>query len=382
MLKFSLVDHFENVQQNITQNFNEYTLNYPCQDSSSCTYYQSTFHLGIYKLELYGASSGIRNENYISLPHNPKDRTKCISQEYTKMYGGNIKECKNIGSIAGAGGYTSGILKINKKAELFFAIGGQGQLSFNDKTANNYEDENRPKGGFNGGGKGLNYYLPSNPSECGSSGGGGATDMRIEVNDLFHRVIVAGGGGGSDNQDDNSQVEDDGSGGSGGGLSAQGYWDAGIYIDQYVADQSHGFSFGNGEAAQQYHSLSSEGNTQTDNDHPTWSDRAGAGGGWYGGFASHRGTAGAGGGSSFALTKNSEIPSHEIQVYDEYYEKLEKDYYAFDINSEYLIESAVFVQGIWYGNGKIKITILRSYSCLNKTRLINYLFTFILTIII
>ena len=108
----------ENVQQNITQNFNEYTLNYPCQDSSSCTYYQSTFHPGIYKLELYGASSGIRNENYISLPHNPKDRTKCISQEYTKMYGGNIKECKNIGSIAGAGGYTSGILKINKDTEL------------------------------------------------------------------------------------------------------------------------------------------------------------------------------------------------------------------------------------------------------------------------
>ena len=60
---------------------------------------------------------------------------------------------------------------------------------------------------------------------------------------------TGGGGGGSDNQAPNDIFEgnDDGSGGAGGGLVSQGFWINGIYYNDYIATQTSGFSFGNGD---------------------------------------------------------------------------------------------------------------------------------------
>ena len=53
-----------------------------------------------------------------------------------------------------------------------------------------YSEENRPKGVYNGGGKGVGYNHPAYP---GSSSGDWATDISAKHNDLFHRIILSGG---------------------------------------------------------------------------------------------------------------------------------------------------------------------------------------------
>ena len=73
-------------------------------------------------------------------------------------------------------------------------------------------------------------------------------------------------------------------------------------------------AFGFGESAQKTGSLKPDGYHPNTDGYP--SDRAGAGSGWFGGYASHSATGGAGGGSSFILTQNAEIPMGEIISYD------------------------------------------------------------------
>ena len=184
-------------------------------------------------------------------------------------------------------------------------------------------------------------------------GGGGATDFRLLINDLWHRILVAGGGGGSDNGGGTFSQSDDGSGGSGGGKEAQGFWINGEYNGNYIATQKSGFTFGNGESSQQYGSL---GNGVKSPSGAT--DRPGAGGGWYGGFAGHHGNGGAGGGSSFAFTSNAEIPQGKISSRNSYYQNEKSNKYAFNPNTDkqYLLQDVIFAQGIWSGNGKAIIT--------------------------
>lgn len=96
-----------------------------------------TLNPGRYKLEVWGAQGGYRsNEAY-----------------------------------AGKGGYSTGILTLTERTNLFVRVGGSGNTGGKD-------------GGFNGGGKRSSY-----------PGGGGGSDIRIGTDDVNHRVIVAGGGG-------------------------------------------------------------------------------------------------------------------------------------------------------------------------------------------
>lgn len=102
---------------------------------------------GRYKLEVWGAQGGYRS---------------------SKTYGGK-------------GGYSVGTIVLNKEiqedTELFIYVGGSGN-SVSAATSSIYP------GGFNGGGYRYKY-----------KGGGGASDIRIGVDSLYARVIVAGGGG-------------------------------------------------------------------------------------------------------------------------------------------------------------------------------------------
>jgi len=74
-------------------------------------------------------------------------------------------------TYAGKGGYSVGEIDIAEPTVVFIHSGGSGNTG-------------KTNGGFNGSGMRNTY-----------NGGGGASDIRIGVDDIYHRVIVAGGGG-------------------------------------------------------------------------------------------------------------------------------------------------------------------------------------------
>lgn len=124
---------------------------------------------GVYKIEVWGAAGGGRE---LSL--------------------------NNSSGLGGKGGYSVGVLNTPNPLNLYVYVGGVGNSSTSGEAL----------GGFNGGGNGY-ASLETEPG----NGGGGATDIRIEVDSLYARLIVAGGGGGG-GQDFND------SGGYGGGMTA------------------------------------------------------------------------------------------------------------------------------------------------------------------
>ncbi len=99
---------------------------------------EMTLKSGIYQLECWGASGG----------------------SYSTPYFG------------GKGGYSIGVVTLNRNITLYCNVGG---------TTTTVD------GGWNGGGVGYKN----------GKGGGGATDIRLDKNSLYSRIIVAGGGGGA-----------------------------------------------------------------------------------------------------------------------------------------------------------------------------------------
>lgn len=96
--------------------------------------------------------------------------------------------------MGGKGGYSAGTITLNQKTLIYIYTGGVGSISGNGKA----------DGGFPNGGSSW----ASSTSE-GAGGGGGSSDIRIGIDSLYARVIVAGGGGGGG--------EDNETGGYGGG---------------------------------------------------------------------------------------------------------------------------------------------------------------------
>ena len=333
---------------------NVYSIEYPCALSYDCSSIESTFPPGFYHIELYGASGG-HEDGFISTYIDPE--TEFCSDSNVSMFKGNTK-CTNVSSMAGAGGYTSAFLTLQRSTKIYIAIGGKGTYTYgtSETSKTPFEDSLRPKGGFNGGGKGSLHT-------GGSSGGGGATDFRLYNDDLWHRVIVSGGGGGSDNESPSSPVtSDDGRGGAGGGLIAQGPWIDHKYQSSFVATQEKGFTFGNGEAAQESGSKSPQGIQSAYGG----LDRAGAGGGWFGGFSGHNQNGGGGGGSSFAFTSDAYVPSGNIESTDEYYNNPISKPYQISQSTSFTISSPIFVAGIWDGDGMARITALHFYKRCTK----------------
>ena len=316
-------------------------LDYPCTNTVSCTNYLIDLQKGVYKFELYGASAGSNTNSSTTMRTN--SGTSCISNEIVNFYGGNTQCSPN--NSPGSGGYISGVITLRRRTTIYAYVGGQGQVC---STSEKLE------GGFNGGGAGIQDQRPS-------TSGGGATDIRIEKDDLWHRVIVAGGGGGCDNVGAIAGANDDGSGGAGGYPNSQSYWINGEYQNSGIATQLYGFSFGQGESAgtlSNPHLNSSAAAAAT--------DRPGAGGGWFGGHTGRHGNGGASGGSSFVLTKNAEIPKGDITTHTGLYVAIETHEYAFNQNSEYAMKSIHYANGIWYGSGRIKITKYPSLDCTVK----------------
>lgn len=161
---------------------------------------------GYYKLEVWGAQGGSYNETY----------------------------------VGGKGGYSQGYVYLNVNDKLYIHTGGQ------PNNVNN--------GGVNGGGAGKTYATTI------AMGGGGGTDIRINTDTLYARVIVAGGGSGSTNSSN---------GYAGGGTTSLGYNTT--YVATQIAAGLNG-TFGIGANA--------SGASSSKYGSP------GGGGGWYGGGSS------------------------------------------------------------------------------------------------
>lgn len=203
------------------------------------------------------------------------------------------------------GGYSEGTLTLNAPATLYAYVGGSGLYS--NLISQSYCFQLNPTLGFNGGGKPNRYGVKDGTS---SIPGGGSTDIRINDNSVYSRIIVAGGAGG---QSAGTYEQYMYMGGDGGGESGEiGETGNGAYgrhpgpgtqtgspIEPACAECNGGFGYG--------------GST------PTTSDvrgPAGAGGsGWYGGSSTYNTNSsypycrGGSGGSGYVLTENSYKPS-------------------------------------------------------------------------
>jgi prepilin-type N-terminal cleavage/methylation domain-containing protein len=189
-------------------------------------------------------------------------------------------------TYSGKGGYSHGIVHLNQDDNLYIYVGGAGNTG---KTA----------GGFNGGGARITY-----------NGGGGATDIRINTDSLYSRVIVAGGGGsegspsrgggaGGGTQGKNNVGSGCGSGGYGGTQTGNTYSNSTYVASQPTTDVSDiqantyaGFGFG-GNGTYRYSGYGGAG-----------------GGGWYGGVGTYPDGSvdddkGGGGGSGYIYTSNT-----------------------------------------------------------------------------
>ena len=245
-LVFKVSDERFNAKENIIEinENNTYILKYPCEESgnqSHCVPYESFFPKGIYIVKCYGASGG------------------SASRVSNNVYGGK-------------GGYSEGVIRLNKPTKLFFFIGGKGVDGENFKES---------LGGYNGGGIGGKECDGASDGRGTAGGGGGATDIRRDQEDLNSRIIVAGGGGGAAT----SQPLTDGyltNGGYGGGLEGESTNNTnsnyGKGAEGGKQDDSGGKAYNQRGATNGIFGYGGNGSTN----YNAWPG-GGGGGGWYGG---------------------------------------------------------------------------------------------------
>jgi hypothetical protein len=235
---------------------------FPCADSTDCTFYSAVLGAGVYQLEVWGAQGG-NDTSYSST-----------------VFGGR-------------GGYSVGTVQLKTKTTLYIYVGGSGT------------------GLLSG-------------SRWGSTGGGGATDIRIQNgawNDnsgLKSRIIVAGGGGGRLGK--NWESVTGFLGNDGGGTVAPTFSNSGYTV--YGASQNSGGS----SSHSQYHVVGSFGYATTNaNDNvnskggynggsrgsDNWGN-GGAGGGWWGGCTAFPDGSG---GSGFIYTSSNSQCSASSDFY-------------------------------------------------------------------
>lgn len=244
----------------------------------------------------------------------------------------------NTSQPGGKGGYSKGIITLNKKTNLYLYTGGQG---LNGTTYNS--NEATTAGGFNGGG--------SATSVNSRGSGGGGTDIRIAVDSLYARVLVAGGGSGSSGYTSLA-------GFAGGGISGK------TYNNQ---DSSNGGSWYGGGGSQtqggaantSYSNYTTAGSFGQGGNYNSGSNTyygSGGGGGWYGGGGAI-GVGGGGSGYMYTSSSASYYPSGCL---------LDSSHYL--TNATTLAGNAAFISPTGTsetghaGNGYIRITVIEASS--------------------
>ena len=159
----------------IKADFKSYILDYPCNDQTNCTPYIVTLPPNKYKFELWGAEGGY---------------------------------------LGGKGGYTTGTLRIKHETMMYFFIGAKGPETI--------EVIGRTNPAYNGGGQAA---AADTYRSAGS--GGGSTDIRVDGETVYHRILVAAAGGGGSSHESGQFP-----GGSGGGLVGK---NSSVFDPQYLS---------------------------------------------------------------------------------------------------------------------------------------------------
>lgn len=218
------------------------TFNYPCQYSYDCTYFTTKLPPGLYKFEVWGASGGRAYQNG-------------AQTDFSR------------------GGYSVGVYQLNEPSDVFVWVGGKGEDSQNPSTT-------AARGGFNGGGYADKEALICTEVTChddAGGAGGGASDIRIGINDFDHRVIVAGGAGGAGWCTKASNYNIDEVGYGGGLVAGPPKPSSNVYSS---ASQSSGYQKGLGQPFVEQYNRNSAG---------------GGGGGYWGGLTANSDGHGGGG---------------------------------------------------------------------------------------
>ena len=244
----------------------------------------------------------------------------------------------NTSQPGGKGGYSKGIITLNKKTNLYLYTGGQG---LNGTTYNS--NGATTAGGFNGGGSATSV------NRRGSGGGG--TDIRIAVDSLYARVLVAGGGSGSSGYTSLA-------GFAGGGISGKTYnnQDSSSGSDWYGGGGSQTQGGAANTSYSNYTTAGSFGQGGSYNSGSNTYYGSGGGGGWYGGGGAI-GVGGGGSGYMYTSSSASYYPSGCL---------LNSSYYL--TNATILAGNAAFISPTGTsetghaGNGYIRITVIEASS--------------------
>ena len=217
---------------------------------------------------------------------------------YLQVWGAQGGTYDNSVAPGGKGGYSKGYIYLSSDDKLLIYTGGQGSYGTTNGT------NSVSGGGTNGGG---------NAGYRGGSGGG-ATDIRINNDSLYARVIVAGGGGGSFYKNSSTKAIGGYGGGNAGG--------DGKYVNStyayYSGKGGTQTSGGSGGTAEDTNYYGHSGTFGIGGDigyryssTAIYSNGAG-GGGWYGGGGSghYNGSStvrytGGGGGSGYVYTEST-----------------------------------------------------------------------------
>ena len=200
----------------------------------------------------------------------------------------------------GAGGFSTGIIYLNTTDTLYIYVGQKG-YELHDTTITSYPGYCLSRT-FNGGG-----YACQDRYHTYNAAGGGGTDIRINSNSLYARVIVAGGGGGNNNYNIAGSNTNTGYGGgnigqngnvryaystaASGGTQITGGGGGTHQASVWGTSEDGSFGYGGNGTV----SKNSKGST------------SGGGGGWYGGASSNGGTNYCGGGGSGYLNTSKLI---------------------------------------------------------------------------
>lgn len=244
----------------------------------------------------------------------------------------------NVERPGSLGGYSSGILKITSKTNLFCYVGGAGERRTIVSMGG---------GGFNGGGHAYSYAY-SNPSGAG----GGGSDIRIGTDSLYSRVIVAGGGGGAGY--DHSGNYGYGGGTVGGTQTVNGTSERRA---NGGSQTNGGINYKSGYTTSGAFGIGGNGTQQ-------WT--SGGGGGWYGGAGCYCDYAGGGSGYVYTSTTASNYPSGCL---------LNSSYYLTDAktiagNNSFISPTGSYETG-HSGNGYCRITVIECKSTALYTRINN-----------
>ena len=251
----------------------------------------TAFYFKLNNNKMYGVGSANSNSSVMNFDYTGSVQTTTLTPGRYKLecwgaQGGNgYYSDSSISRTASFGGYSTGIINLNKPTTIYVYVGGAG-IKYSTNAS----------GGFNGGGA----CYSSNGRYMNSGGGG--TDIRVKDDSLYARVIVAGGGGGcyetgtptdySCSGGGESGIVSNGSGSdrygqpgtqtTGGAARTTTSWDS-SYINSHLKG-SFGIGGGSNGVSMNYIN--------------------GGGGGWYGGGAGGP-DGGAGGGSGYIYTSTT-----------------------------------------------------------------------------